>query len=114
MDDCLFCNIIKGNVPSTKIYEDDLVYCFKDINPEAPIHLLVVPKKHIDKFTSLSEQDNKYICDIHHSINKIANQQGFAEDGFRVVVNCGKNGGQEVMHLHYHILAGKKLNTKVV
>lgn len=113
-NDCLFCKIINGEIPSTKVYEDDLVYGFKDINPEAPIHLLVVPKKHIASFDKLSKEDDKYICAIHHAINKIAEEQGFKKDGFRVIINCGENGGQAVMHLHYHILAGEKLPTKVV
>lgn len=111
---CLFCKIISGEIPSTKIYEDDLVYGFKDINPEAPIHLLVIPKKHISSFSDLTSQDDEYICAIHHSINKIAKEQKFEKDGFRIVINCGENGGQMVKHLHYHILAGTKLNAKIV
>ena len=113
-DDCLFCKIIKGEVPSTKGYEDELVYGFKDINPAAPIHILVVPKKHIDCLTDLTDEDEKYVWAIHKAMNKIAEEQGFKENGYRVIVNCGKDSGQEVMHLHYHLLAGAKFGDKIV
>ncbi len=108
MEDCLFCKIIKGEIPSTKVYEDDKVFAFKDINPKAPIHILVVPKKHIDSLAQLTDDDKEYVWAIHEAMNKIAREQGFIEKGYRVVINCGKDSGQEVMHLHYHILAGKK------
>lgn len=112
--DCLFCKIIKGDIPSTKVYEDDLVYAFKDINPAAPIHILVIPKKHIDSLAEISEEDEKYIWNIHKAMNKIATEQGFIENGYRVIVNCGKDAGQEVMHLHYHLLAGEKFGDKII
>ena len=113
-NDCLFCKIIKGESPSTLVYEDELVYAFKDINPVAPIHILVIPKKHIDSLAELSEDDEKYVWGIHKVMNKIATEQGFMENGYRVVVNCGKDAGQEVMHLHYHLLAGEKFGNKIV
>ena len=113
-NDCLFCKIIKGEIPSTLVYEDELVYAFKDINPAAPIHILVIPKKHIDSLACLSEEDEKYVWGIHKAINKIATEQGFIEKGYRVIVNCGKDAGQEVMHLHYHVLAGEKFGDKIV
>ena len=106
-DNCLFCKIIKGEVPSTKVYEDDLVYAFNDINPKAPIHILVVPKKHISTFAELKQEDKDYVWAIHEAINKIAEEQGFKNNGYKVNINCGKNAGQEVMHLHYHLLAKK-------
>ena len=112
--DCLFCKIIKGEIPSTKVYEDEYVYGFKDINPVAPIHILVVPKKHIDSLKELKEEDAKYVWAIHKALNKIAEEQGCLESGYRVVVNCGKDAGQEVMHLHYHLLAGTKMGVKIV
>ena len=112
--DCLFCKIIKGEIPSTKVYEDEYVYGFKDINPAAPIHILVVPKKHIDSLKELKEEDAKYVWAIHKALNKIAEEQGCLESGYRVVVNCGKDAGQEVMHLHYHLLAGTKMGVKIV
>ena len=112
--DCLFCKIIKGEIPSTKVYEDEFVYGFKDINPAAPIHILVIPKKHIESLAELSDDDEKYVWAIHKAMNKIAEEQGFIENGYRVIVNCGKDSGQEVMHLHYHLLAGAKFGDKIV
>ena len=113
-NDCLFCKIIKGEIPSSKVYEDDTVLAFNDINPAAPIHILVIPKKHIDCLSDLNSEDKDIVWHIHEVINKIAEEQVFKNDGFRVIVNCGKNGGQEVMHLHYHVLAGTKLGEKIV
>ena len=114
MEDCLFCKIIKGEVPSSKVYEDDFVYAFNDINPAAPIHILVIPKKHIKSLAELKEEDKEYVWQIHDAINKIATEQGFIDDGYRVIVNCGRDAGQEVMHLHYHLLAGEKFGDKIV
>ena len=114
MEDCLFCKIIKGEIPSTKVYEDEFVYAFKDINPAAPIHILVIPKKHITSLVEINDDDKEFIWKIHEAINKIARDQGFIKDGYRVIVNCGKNAGQEVMHLHYHLLAGEKFGDKIV
>ena len=114
MEECLFCKIIKGEIPSKKVYEDEDVLAFYDINPAAPIHILVIPKKHIKSLADIEEDDEKLLGKIHMIINKIAEEKGFKEEGYRVIINCGKNGGQEVMHLHFHILAGKKLGEKVV
>ena len=112
--DCLFCKIIKGEIPSTKVYEDEFVYGFKDINPVAPIHVLVIPKKHIECLACITDEDEKYIWNIHKAINKIAEEQGFKQNGYRIIVNSGKDSGQEVMHLHYHVLAGTKFGEKIV
>ena len=114
MDDCLFCKIIKGEIPSQRVYEDDEILAFKDINPAAPVHILVIPKKHIDSIAKMEKEDEVLVGKIYTVINKIAEEQGVKEDGFRVIVNCGKNGGQEVMHLHFHLLAGTKLGEKIV
>ncbi len=114
MEDCLFCKIIKGEIPSTKVYEDEFVYAFNDINPEAPIHILIVPKNHISSIADLREEDKEYVWAIHNAINKIAKEQGFIENGYRVISNCGKDAGQTVMHLHYHLLAGTKFGEKIV
>ena len=114
MDNCLFCKIIKGEIPSEKVYEDDEILAFKDIHPAAPVHILVIPKKHIDSIAMLEKQDEHLVGRIYSVINKIAEEQGVKEDGFRVIVNCGRDGGQEVMHLHFHILAGAKLGQKIV
>lgn len=114
MEDCLFCKIVKGEVPSTKVYEDEEILAFKDINPAAPIHILVIPKKHIESLAHLEKEDETLVGRIYGAINQIAEEHGFKEKGYRVIVNCGKDGGQEVMHLHFHILGGKKLGEKIV
>lgn len=114
MEDCIFCKIIKGEIPSNKIYEDDEILAFNDINPVAPIHILVIPKKHITSLAHIKEEDKKIIGKIYNVINKIAEQKGVKESGYRVIVNCGEDAGQEVMHLHFHLLAGKKFGNKIV
>lgn len=114
MEDCLFCKIIKGEIPSTKVYEDDKVLAFKDINPAAPIHVLVIPKKHIENVLEIDEENKEIASDIFLAINKIARQLGIDKDGFRIINNCGKDAGQEVMHLHFHILAGGKMGPKII
>lgn len=112
--DCLFCKIIKKEIPSDVVYEDEEVLAFKDIHPAAPVHILVIPKKHISSLVELQEQDIAVVGKIYQVINQIAKEQGFAQKGFRVIVNCGEDGGQEVGHLHFHVLAGKKLGAKIV
>ena len=114
MENCLFCKIIQGEIPSTKVYEDDEILAFKDINPAAPIHILVIPKKHITSLAHLEKEDEVIVGKIYTVINKIAEEQGVKEKGYRVIVNCGKDGGQEVMHLHFHLLAGTQLGEKIV
>ena len=113
-ENCLFCKIIKGEVPSTKVYENEDVLAFKDIHPVAPIHILVIPKKHIARITDLKEEDETLVGKMYTAINKIAKQEGFENDGFRVIGNCGDDGGQVVEHIHFHILAGKHLGEKIV
>lgn len=114
MEDCIFCKIVKGEIPSTKVYEDEEILAFKDINPAAPIHILVIPKKHIKSLVELEKEDEILVGKIYTVINKIAESQGVKEKGYRVIVNCGKDGGQEVGHLHFHLLAGKPLGEKIV
>ena len=113
-ENCLFCKIIKGEIPSSKVYEDEEILAFNDINPAAPIHVLVIPKKHISSLAEMEDGDEKIISKIYKVINEIAEEQGFKQDGYRVIVNCGKDGGQEVGHLHFHLLAGKQLGEKIV
>lgn len=113
MDDCIFCKIIKRELPSTIVYEDDEIIAFNDIEPITPIHILAIPKKHITSLAHMEDGDEKVIGKIYKVINQIAEEKGFKKDGYRVVVNCGEHGGQEVMHIHFHILAGKKLGPKV-
>ncbi len=114
MEDCIFCKISKGEIPSEKVYEDEEVLAFKDIHPAAPIHILVIPKKHIAKVTDIMPEDEALVGKMYTVINKIAKEQGFAEDGFRMIINCGRDAGQEVMHLHFHILAGTKMGPKII
>ena len=114
MEDCIFCKIVDGTIPSEKVYEDDKVLAFKDINPVAPIHVLIIPKKHIKNLIEIKEEDRDYIQAIFTAIPKIANLLGVENDGFRLISNCGKDAGQEVMHLHFHLLAGTKLGTKII
>ncbi len=114
MEDCIFCKIIKGDIPSERVYEDDEIIAIKDINPAAPIHILVIPKKHIPTLLDVNDEDNYLIGKIYKTINKIAKDLEIEENGFRVIANCGKDSGQEVMHIHFHMLAGKKLGEKIV
>lgn len=113
MNNCIFCKIINKEIPSNIVYEDNEILAFRDINPAAPVHILVIPKKHISSLVDLKEEDELVIGKIYTVINKIAKQEGIEEKGFRVIVNCGEDGGQEVKHLHFHILGGKKLGTKI-
>ena len=114
MEDCVFCKIIKGEIPTEKVYETEEILAFKDIHPAAPIHILVVPKKHISMLTDLKPEDEALIGKIYTTINKIAEQEGFKKQGYRVIANCGKDSRQEVMHIHFHVLGGKKLGDKIV
>lgn len=109
MENCLFCKIIKGEIPTNKVYEDDEILAFKDINPKAPVHILVIPKKHISSAKEIKEEDEALIGKMFTVINKIANEFKL-ENGYRIVNNCGEDGGQEVMHLHFHLLGGEKLS----
>lgn len=113
MSDCLFCKIIAGEIPSTKVYEDDSVYAFKDINPLAPVHILVVPKNHISSAAEITAENSAVVSKIFEAAAKIAKEQGIAEDGFRIVTNCGEHGCQSVHHLHFHILGGKQLGVEM-
>lgn len=107
--DCLFCKIIAGEIPSSKVYEDDLVYAFNDISPAAPTHVLIIPKKHISSANKLNEENAAIVSHIFLVAAKIAKRLGIAENGYRIVNNCGKDGGQTVGHLHFHLLGGRNL-----
>ena len=113
MEDCIFCKIINREIPSDIVYEDDEVIAFKDIRPVTPVHILVIPKKHISSLVELTEEDEAVIGKIYTVINKVAKDAGILEKGFRVIVNCGDDGGQEVKHIHFHVLGGKKLGVKI-
>jgi histidine triad (HIT) family protein len=106
--DCLFCKIIAGEIPSKKVYEDDMCLAFHDINPQAPVHVLVIPKEHIASTDGVNTQNSGYVAHIFEAIPEIARTLGLA-NGYRVITNCGEDGCQSVKHLHFHILGGKKL-----
>jgi len=107
--DCLFCKIIAGEIPSTKVYEDESVYAFRDINPQAPTHILVIPKLHLGSVNEISEENSAVVAHIFQVIPQIAAAEGLV-NGYRVVSNCGSDAGQTVHHLHFHILGGKELS----
>lgn len=110
--DCLFCSIINGSIPSTKVYEDDNCYAFRDINPQAPVHCLVVPKAHIESLDNVTNENSATVAAVLVAIPKIAKFLGLS-DGYRVISNVGENGCQSVHHLHFHILGGEKLPEKM-
>lgn len=108
MDNCLFCKIIRGEIPSKKVYEDDLCYAFYDVNPLAPVHFLVVPKEHLASAAEVTEENAVIVGHIYAVIAKLARELDI-DRGFRVVTNCGEAAGQTVHHLHFHVLAGTQL-----
>lgn len=109
MSDCIFCKIINKEIPSKIVYEDDDILAFEDINPLAKVHILLIPKKHIETAADLQEEDAAVIGKIFLTAKKIAEEKGMAEDGYRIVNNCKEYGGQEVFHIHFHLLGGEKL-----
>ncbi len=106
--DCIFCKIIAGEIPSAKVYEDKLCFAFRDINPQAPTHILIVPKEHIASADGISVENSKYVAAIFEAIPKIAEAEGLV-NGYRVITNCGEDACQSVKHLHFHLMGGKKL-----
>lgn len=112
-ENCLFCKIIAGEIPSAKVYEDEYVFAFRDIQPQAPVHVLVVPKRHIENIDALDESNELYAAKCLTAISKIARSEGL-DGGYRVISNCGVDGGQSVMHLHFHLLGGEKLSEKII
>lgn len=106
--DCLFCKIIDGVIPSTKVYEDEYVYCFKDIAPIAPIHYLIIPKVHISGASEITSENSELVARVFEAAAKIAKSEGI-ENGFRIITNCGDDAGQTVKHLHFHLIAGVKM-----
>lgn len=111
--DCLFCRIIAGEIPSNKVYEDEDVFAFRDIAPQAPVHILVVPKEHIPSIAGINGSNSAAASRCLEAIGEIARQEKL-DGGFRVISNCGEDAGQTVPHLHFHILAGKKLGEQMV
>ncbi len=106
--DCLFCKIAQGEIPSTKIYEDEYVYAFADIAPAAPFHAIIIPKEHIKSADDINEQNSHLISKVFEAVSKIAKAENL-ENGYRVVNNCGEDGGQTVGHIHFHLLARRNL-----
>ena len=109
MNDCIFCKIIAGEIPSAIVYEDDKIMAFKDVNPIAPVHVLIVPKEHIASAMEINDENADVVSHIFKKASCIAEKMGVSENGFRIVNNCGKDGGQTVMHLHFHLIGGKEL-----
>ena len=112
MSDCLFCKIIAGSIPSTKVYEDETVFAFRDIAPQAPTHILVIPKQHMASVNDVTAENSAVVAHIFEVIPQIAKAEGL-EGGYRVVSNCGADAGQTVQHLHFHILGGKALSLEM-
>lgn len=106
--DCLFCKIIRGEIPSCMVYENEYVYAFRDIAPQAPVHVLIVPKMHLCSADEINGENSIYVAKIFEAVPEIAKAEGLAE-GYRVITNCGKHACQSVSHLHFHVLGGKQL-----
>ena len=107
MSDCSFCKINRGSIPAEKVYDSDEMFVIKDINPQAPIHLLIIPKKHFSTVLEIQKEDHELIGSIYSIANRLAKSNGLDQTGFRVVVNCGAQAGQSVFHIHYHLLGGR-------
>jgi histidine triad (HIT) family protein len=107
--DCLFCKIIKKEIPSKFVYEDELIYAFEDINPQAPVHILLIPKKHIATILDITDIDKEILLNMYKVANKIATDKKIEKDGFRLVVNCNRGAGQSVYHIHMHLLGGRAM-----
>ena len=108
-EDCLFCKIAGGEIPSTEVYSDDTYYAFRDINPAAPTHVLIIPRKHIARIDGAEEGDAALIGGMFLRANEIARQEGLTESGFRYVINCGEGAGQSVFHVHLHLMGGRAM-----
>ena len=106
---CLFCEIAAGNIPSARVYEDELVYAFRDIAPQAPVHVLIIPRKHIESAQALTSEDDALLCHMFACARKIAESEGVAASGYRLITNVGDDAGQSVHHLHLHLMGGKAL-----
>ena len=109
---CIFCQILEGSIPSSKVYEDEWCYAFRDIQPQAPVHILIIPREHLSGADAVSAENSHLVARIFEAIPKIAAAEGLA-NGYRVVSNCGDDGCQSVKHLHFHILGGKKLSEQM-
>ena len=113
MENCIFCKIIGGQIPSDKVYEDELIFAFRDINPQAPVHILVIPRIHLADMNEVTAENCHIIARIFEKIPQIAKAEGLEESGYRVASNCGSDACQSVQHLHFHILGGRKLTAEM-
>ncbi len=111
--DCVFCKIVAGEIPADILYQDEGLIAFRDINPLAPTHLLIIPRKHIPSLGHLSEAESSLIGDMVNTANQLAKREGISESGYRLAINCGKQGGQLVPHLHMHLLGGRQLSGRL-
>ena len=111
--DCIFCKIIKGEIPSSKVFENDKVYAFRDINPQAPVHVLIVPKVHVASADGITAENSDLVAAIFEAIPEIAKAEGLS-NGYRIINNCGEDGCQTVKHLHFHLVGGKRLTEQMV
>lgn len=109
MDNCIFCKIIKGEIPSKKLFEDEDIFAFEDINPQAPVHILVIPKEHFSSLNTIPEDKKDILSHILMKARNIAQEKGIGESGYRIVLNTGKDSGQEVFHIHFHILGDRRM-----
>lgn len=112
MEDCLFCKIVRSEIPSEQVYQDQDFLAFKDIHPKAPVHILVIPKKHIPSLADIQDGDEPMLGKLFHRVARVAEEVGVAEKGYKVLVNVREHGGQIIPHIHVHIIGGKKLNWK--
>ena len=111
--DCIFCQIVSGKIPSDTVYQDEEVIAFRDIKPQAPVHLIIIPRRHIPSLAHLSEADSSLVGHMVAIANQLAKGEGVAQSGYRLVINCGKEGGQLVPHLHLHLLGGRRLSDQL-
>lgn len=109
MTDCIFCRIAQGDIPCERVYEDDDVLAFSDLSPQAPVHVLIIPKRHIQSAQTLTEADDQMLCRLFAAARRIAAEQGLSDNGYRIVTNVGADGGQSVPHLHLHLLGGRTM-----
>jgi len=110
MSDCIFCKIAAGEIPADLVYEDDLVVGFRDLSPQAPTHVLLIPRKHIATINDIAEEDEALIGRLYRAAAEVAGREGFGESGYRTLINCNAEGGQTVFHLHLHLLGGRRMN----
>lgn len=114
MSECIFCNIAAGKINADVVYDDQRVMAFRDVSPKAPVHILIIPKKHIERVSAVTEEDLGIVADIHRAIQRVAIKENVSDSGFRLITNNGKDAGQTVDHLHYHLLGGKTMSWQPV